>query len=277
MGQLFVVATPIGNLEDISPRALRVLGEAGLVAAEDTRHSKRLLDHFAIGTPLISYHEHNETQRTERLLGELRSGRDVALVTDAGTPCVSDPGYRIVRAAHDHGIPVVCVPGPSAAIAALSVSGLPNGHVVFRGFFPRKAGEGRKALAQVRGSGATYVFFESPNRLVATLKRVAEELPQAAVCVARELTKVFEEVASGTASELAEHFGAGRVRGECVVLIHASEEEADTHEYTPEELRNLVEEMMAREGLSCRDAVRRVAAELSVPRKAVYAATVKPE
>ncbi len=270
LGRLYVVATPIGNLEDISPRALRVLREADLIAAEDTRHSARLLEHFGIQARLVSYHDHNEADRAAMLIAALRSGESVALITDAGTPCIADPGYRAVRAAHDAGIPVVAVPGPSAALAALSVSGLPTDSFSFHGFFPRKRKQAEALLDAMR-AGGTHLFFESPNRLVATLEALEKAVGEASCCVARELTKVFEEVVPGSPACLVEHFSAAPVRGECVVVVYAP----PTREVPapdPDLLRELVRAAMRRDGLSRRDAIRRVAAELRVPRNAVYAA-----
>lgn len=276
-GSLYVVATPIGNLEDITARALRVLGEVACIAAEDTRRTGQLLRHFGIATPLVSYHEHNERQRVEPLIDRLLAGEDLALVTDAGTPCVSDPGYRIVRAAHDVGVRVVCVPGPSALVGALSVSGLPNARVAFRGFFPRKAGEAQAELRGVAGSGVTTLYFESPNRLAATLNLIAGALPEAEVCVARELTKVHEEVARGPAAELARRFERTPARGECVLAIHDAEATAMAATHEPGALCERVRDLMQREGMSQRDAIQRVAQALGIPRKAVYAAAVKSE
>ena len=216
LGRLYVVATPIGNLEDISARALRVLREVDLIASEDTRHSRRLLDHYGITSSLTSYHEHNEALKTGMLLSVLEAGRDVALISDAGTPCISDPGYRIVRAARERGIAVVSVPGPSALAAALSVSGLPTDRVTFHGFFPRRAGQADEVVKLIETLGGTHVFFESPHRLVGSLETMAARLPKAQACVARELTKVFEEVQLSTPKELAEKFAESGVKGECV-------------------------------------------------------------
>ncbi|MDX9972344.1 MAG: 16S rRNA (cytidine(1402)-2'-O)-methyltransferase [FCB group bacterium] len=275
-GRLYVVATPIGNLEDMTARGLRILREADLIACEDTRHSKRLLDHYAIQTPLTSYHEHNEAQKADVLLGELERGRNLALITDAGTPGISDPGYRIVRAARQAGFEVVTVPGPSACAAALAVSGLPTDRFTFHGFFPRKRGEADRLLDEIARSGGTHVFYESPHRLVDALEAVAARLPECEVCVARELTKIHEEVALGTPGELATRYGAGTVRGECVLLVYC-EAGAGEKAWGPEEIRERVDAVMDSEGLSRRDAVRRVAAELDLPRNAVYEAATGGE
>jgi 16S rRNA (cytidine1402-2'-O)-methyltransferase len=271
-GRLYVVATPIGNLEDISVRALRVLREVDLIAAEDTRHSHRLLDHYEITTPLTSYHDHNEARKTDVLLDELRNGRDIALISDAGTPCVSDPGYRIVRAAHEGGFPVIPIPGPSALVTALSVSGLPNDHVTFHGFFPRKDGQARALLDAWAAAEGTHVFFESPGRIAKTLALIAERWPESPTCLAREMTKTFEELRVATARQLSEELGAKTARGEYVVAIHVPPAGPSPEEVTPEKVRACIERLMEEEGLSRRDAIRRAAAEMHLPRNYVYAA-----
>ena len=213
-GRLFVVATPIGNLDDISARALRVLGSVSLIAAEDTRHSKRLLDHFDIRTPLTSYHDHNEAAKSEQLLSTLRDGRDVALITDAGTPCIADPGYRVVRAAREHGIPIETIPGPSAVIAALSISGLPTDRFAFHGFFPRKRNEAAAALERAREFGGTHVFYEAPNRVRDTPALLVHAARSRGVRGARAL-KIHEEVArhSGSGRRTFELMRQRRMRG----------------------------------------------------------------
>jgi 16S rRNA (cytidine1402-2'-O)-methyltransferase len=274
-GTLFIVATPIGNLEDITARALRVLGEVGLIAAEDTRHSGLLLRHFGIDTPLTSYHEHNESGKAERLVEMLLAGTDIALIADAGTPCISDPGYRVVRAARDAGVPVAAVPGPSALLAALSVSGLPTDRFAFHGFFPRKAGKADELLAQMADWPGTHLFFESPRRLAATLQRLAERLPEAEAAVARELTKRFEEVVSGSPEDVLAAFAENAPRGECVVLVHVRPPDTDAAVLDETRVRALVEQAMARDGLSRRDAVRLIAHQLGAPRREVYAAALK--
>lgn len=276
-GRLFVVATPIGNLEDLTARALRVLGEVDLIASEDTRHSRRLLDHYHIRTPLTSYHEHNESEKAQALLRELAQGRNVALITDAGTPGISDPGYRVVRAARREGYEVVAVPGPSALAAALSVSGLPTDGFSFHGFFPRKRSQAEEFLEAAGRQGGTHVFFESPHRLLDTLRAIGERLPEAQVCVARELTKIHEEVVLGSPREAAERFAGSPVRGECVLILHAEAREAAA-DWGPEAIRARVDAAVRERGLSRRDAVRHVAAELGLPRNAVYqAATAEGE
>ena len=273
-GCLYVVATPIGNLEDITARAVRILSEVHVIAAEDTRHSRRLLDHFGILTPVRSYHEHNEAVRTEEFVAALAEGKNIALITDAGTPCISDPGYRIVHEARKAGFPVAAIPGPCAVTAALSVSGLPTDAFTFHGFFPRKPGDANRLMDKMTEWSTTHIFYESPNRLTATLGRLADAFPDAPVVVARELTKKFEEVVSGTAGSVQEHFNHARPRGECVVLIHT--ESADPGASLDDEaIRAQVADLMASENLSQRDAIRRVSQMLHVPRNRVYAAATR--
>jgi 16S rRNA (cytidine1402-2'-O)-methyltransferase len=268
-GRLYVIATPIGNLNDISPRALDILRRA----AEDTLHSQRLFSHYEIQTPLVSYHEHNETDRAEDLVGQMRAGIDVGLISDAGTPCISDPGYRIVHAAHEAHIEVISVPGASSVIAALSISGLPTDCFAFHGFFPRKIGEAKATLKKIETwSGATHIFFEAANRLKATLETVAVELPGRQACVCRELTKVYEEATSGPIEFVLAHYFETEVRGECVLLIHIPRAVGVEEELTDADLRGRVEQLIEREGMTRRDAIRRVAEKLGVSRNRVYSA-----
>ena len=267
-GRLFVVATPIGNLEDISARALRVLSSVHVIAAEDTRHSKKLLDHYQIRTPLTSYHEHNEIEKAAHLVDLLQQGRDVALISDAGTPGIADPGYRVVRAARDAAIPVESVPGPSAVVAALSASGLPTDRFVFHGFFPRKKKDAEATLAHAKSFTATHVFYEAPNRLCDTLELINASAEDAQVSVARELTKIHEEVINGTPASVLRRFQQTPPKGECVIMIHF----ADTQpvELTDDQIREAVNDVMRSQALSRRDAIREIAAQYSVPRNRVY-------
>jgi 16S rRNA (cytidine1402-2'-O)-methyltransferase len=211
---LVVVPTPIGNLEDVTLRALRVLGEADLVACEDTRRTGRLLAHHGIKNDLVSYHEHNEERLAPELAERART-QSVALVSDAGMPLVSDPGYRLVSACIERGVDVEVLPGPSAPVTALVASGLPADTVVFLGFLPRKGGERTKLLTRVSGEPSTFVLFESPHRLAKTLEELPDEAP---VAVCRELTKLHEEVFRGTAAEAGKHF-AGGTKGEIVLVV----------------------------------------------------------
>jgi 16S rRNA (cytidine1402-2'-O)-methyltransferase len=221
-GRLFVCATPIGNLEDVTLRLLRVLGEADLVAAEDTRRTAKLLSAHGLHARTVSYHDANERARLPELLDGVRRGLRVALVTDAGTPAVSDPGYHLIVACIAEGLPVEVVPGPSAALAALVVSGLPTARFAFEGFLPRKSGERARRLAALASDDRTLVFFEAPGRLAATLGAMATAFGPRRAAVARELTKLHEEVARGTLPELAGRFGAGEPLGEITVVVEGA-------------------------------------------------------
>ena len=218
-GTLYVVATPIGNLEDITLRALRVLKEVGLVACEDTRRTRTLLTHFGIHVPVTSYFEHNKLAKGPAILKTLREGKSVALVTDAGTPGISDPGFLLVREAREAGIPVVPVPGPSAVVAALSASGIPADSFVFDGFLPVKPGKRIHRLEALRELEMTLVCYESPHRILAALEAIGQVFGQVEIVVARELTKQFEEIVRGTPEALRERFAAGTVRGEFTLVI----------------------------------------------------------
>ncbi|GIX45798.1 MAG: ribosomal RNA small subunit methyltransferase I [Candidatus Tectimicrobiota bacterium] len=219
-GTLYVVATPIGNLEDITLRALRVLRSVDLIAAEDTRHTRKLLAHHGISRPLVSYHDHNKERQAPRLLAQLQAGRSVALVTDAGTPGISDPGYYLVRLLIAHGIPLVPVPGPTAVIAALSVAGLPTDRFVFEGFLPPRGSKRRQRLEALRAEPRTIVLYESPHRLLPLLQDLVTYLGgERQVVMARELTKRFEEVVRGTASELLAAVRERPVRGEITLVV----------------------------------------------------------
>lgn len=218
-GTLFLVATPIGNREDITERAKRVLGEVTLVAAEDTRHTRRLLDHFGIRATVTSLFEHNERARIPRLIGQLQGGDSIAVVTDAGSPGIADPGYPLVRAAIDAGLTVESIPGPSAVIAALQVSGLPTDSFTFVGFLPPKGAARRRRLEELHGRRETIVAFESPHRIEATLADLEAVWGERPVALARELTKTFEQVLRGTAAEVRQALTAGQRRGEMVLVL----------------------------------------------------------
>lgn len=220
-GTLYVVATPLGNLEDITLRALRVLKEADLIAAEDTRRTRTLLARYGIATSTTSYFEHNRARKGPYLLRLLEEGKAVALVTDAGTPGISDPGSHLVRAAREAGVPVVPVPGPSAVTAALSVAGLPADRFVFEGFLPAKAGRRRARLRELRALGRTVVLYEGPHRVPETLAAIEEVFGPVELVLARELTKQFEEIRLGTPAALAAAFQGRAIRGEVTLIIPA--------------------------------------------------------
>lgn len=263
-GTLYVVGTPIGNLEDLSPRARRILGEVSLLAAEDTRASRFLLQHCQLNTPLVSYQDYNEEQRIPHLLERLKSGQDIALVSDAGVPGISDPGFRLAREAHRQGVKVVGIPGPCAAITALSMAGLPTDRFLFLGFLPPKSARRRSTLESVREEAGTLVCYESPLRILETLEDVAAVLPNRSVALGRELTKLHEELVRGTPEEVIAHLEANngeRKRGEMTLLIegagrHArSVSEADVGQIdasTP--LKKLADVVANALGVSRRDA-----------------------
>src|SRR5258707_8053227 len=262
-GTLYLIATPIGNLEDITHRAVRLLGEVEIIACEDTRHTKKLLNHYGINTRTISYHEHNERERATELIERLKAGADVAVVSDAGTPGISDPGFRLARIAIDHELQVVPVPGASALISALVASGLPTDEFFFGGFLPARAGARRARLAELRSLPATLIFYEGPHRIAATLKDAYEILGEREAVVARELTKLHEEIARGCLSELAAKFSeSASARGEMVLLIDRTVIQSETVRYkSTVSLDALVTELEA-SGLDHRAALKKAAREL---------------
>ena len=218
-GTLYIVSTPIGNLEDITLRALRILKEADLIAAEDTRHTGLLLRHFSIHTPLTSYFEGNEMKKREFILSKLNQGDRIALVSDAGTPGISDPGYRLIRLAIENEIPVIPIPGPSAGITALSVSGLPTDAFLFKGFLPHKSKKRRDLLKQLEEIRETLIVYESPHRIQETLKDIFETLGDREIVLTRELTKLYEEILRGKVSEIQNALGEKKIKGEITLII----------------------------------------------------------
>ena len=268
-GTLFVVATPIGNLGDITYRAVQILNQVNLIACEDTRHTHKLLQHYGINTKTISYHEHNEQQRTHELLERILNGADVALVSDAGTPTISDPGFRIVQAAALSGVTVIPIPGPSAVITALTVAGLPTDEFLFVGFLPSKATARRNKLKQLVSIEATLIFYEAPHRLAATLKDAASILGDRLAVVARELTKLHEQLRRGQLSELAQHYESEETpRGEIVLLVDRNAIEPATTT-----VQSTVADLVARlesEGMDHRLALKRAARELGLSRAEAY-------
>jgi 16S rRNA (cytidine1402-2'-O)-methyltransferase len=265
-GTLFVVATPLGNLEDITLRAIRVLREVDLVACEDTRHTARLLKAHGLDVATTSYFEHNERPKSQRILDALRSGRSVALVSDAGTPGISDPGYRLVRAARDAGVAVVPVPGPSAVITALSVSGLPTDRFLFVGFLPPRAGGRRKTLEELAAVRETLVFYESPVRALDSLEEMGRVLGDREAFLCREATKLHEEYRRGRLASLREALAARpSVKGEIVVVVAGAAAAPAVGES--------VEALFARlttEGRTRREAVKETARALGLPAREVY-------
>lgn len=263
---LYVVSTPIGNMGDFTFRAVEILKSVALVLAEDTRHSRHLLDRYEITTPLASYHEHNEAKTTPALIARLQRGEALALVSDAGTPLLSDPGARLVRAAADAGIPVIPVPGASALLAALVASALDLDRFTFFGFLTRSGGDRRRELDEISASRHTVVLYEAPNRLVATLGELEQRgHGSRAAVVAREMTKQFEEVRRGTVSELRAYYEERQPRGEIVLMIGAAADVA----VGEAEVRERVMALRA-SGASARDAAAAVAEELGVSKKMAY-------
>lgn len=270
-GTLYLVATPIGNLEDITYRAVRILREVKVVACEDTRHTRKLLNHYGINTRAISYHEHNERDRAAELLKLLETGADVAVVSDAGTPGISDPGFQLARLAIEAGVQVVPLPGPSALIAALIASGLPTDEFYFGGFLPARSGARRTRLAELRSIPATLLFYEAPHRIAAALRDAYEILGEREAVVARELTKMHEEIARGRLSELGERFSSREhARGEMVLIIDRTmiENEKDAED-APASIAELVEKLES-EGLDHRAALKKAARALGLSRDEAY-------
>jgi 16S rRNA (cytidine1402-2'-O)-methyltransferase len=270
---LYLVATPIGNLEDITLRALRVLKEVDLIACEDTRQTQKLLNHYGITTRTISYHEHNEMTRAAELVKEMQDGASVALVTDAGMPGISDPGYRLISLAIRHHVPVVPIPGASAFLAALVASGLPTDSFRFSGFLPAKRGERRAALEAIRTSPRTQVFYEAPHRIVDALTDVCAVLGNARhVVIAREVTKLHEEFLRGRAGEVLETLKArDGVKGEITLLIGKAEE-VDSHASTAPgmSVRQRVEQIMTEEKVDEKAALKKVAKERGISKSEAY-------
>lgn len=272
-GILYLVGTPIGNLEDITYRAVRTLKEVQLIACEDTRQTQKLLNHYGIEAHTTSYHEHNELTRSAELVMQMEQGKSIALVSDAGMPGISDPGFRLVTLAIRHHIPVVPIPGPSAFLSALVASGLPTDAFRFLGFLPSKEGQRAKLLEQVRNSTRTIIFYEAPHRLIETVEEITQILgPERPIVVAREVTKIHEEFLRGTAQDvLAQLKGREEVRGEITLLIgRAAEQERGQSVFNAHTVRTRVREMMKKENLDERDALKRVAKEMGVSKSEAY-------
>lgn len=270
MGTLYLVATPVGNLEDITLRALSILKEVDLIACEDTRHTAKLLTRFGIGTPRESYHKFNEQSRTARLIRKLREGKKIALVSDSGSPLVSDPGYELVTSCRREGIPVIPVPGPSAAIAALIASGLPADGFFFAGFLPARRPHRRRHLQQLADIPATIILFEAPHRLLASLEDMAAVLGARRAVIARELTKVHEEFLHGTLPELLGILQARpRIQGEITVVIDRGQGTAKT-EVHPASLAQHLRAEMEKTGLPRNEALKSVAKQRGLTRKQAY-------
>ena len=266
MSTLYLVSTPIGNLEDFSPRAVRVLQEVLLIAAEDTRRTAKLLNHFQIDTPSTSYYDHNKGHKLETVMEKLAQG-DVALVSDAGTPGLNDPGYLLVRAALDAGHTVSPIPGPSAPIAALVVSGLPTDRFVYLGYLPRRSGERRRAIEEVKSLPYTLIFFETPHRIEESLLDLEEILDDRKIAVAGELTKMFEEVFRGNISSARQHFKDHPARGEYTLVVAGQSKSAEV--WQEEELMTAIK-VMLQSDVSPSQAARQLAEQSGWPRRKIY-------
>jgi 16S rRNA (cytidine1402-2'-O)-methyltransferase len=270
-GTLYLVSTPIGNLEDITHRAVRLLGEVDIIACEDTRHTKKLLNHYGIKTRTISYHEHNESERAAELLERLKQGANVAVVSDAGTPGISDPGFRLTRLAIENEITVVPVPGANALIAALVSSGLPTDEFFFGGFLPARSGARRTRLSELRSIAATLIFYEAPHRIAATLRDAQQILGERQAVVARELTKMHEEIARGSLSELAARFSSGEsARGEMALIIDRA---VIGNKSVDNDAGATIGSLVAKwenEGLDHRAALKKAAREMGLSRDEAY-------
>ena len=276
LGVLYIVATPIGNLEDITLRAIRVLKEADVIAAEDTRHTQKLLSKFDIHTPLTSYHDHNKEEKAPVLVARLLEGKNVALVSDAGTPGISDPGYFLINLAVDQKIPMVPIPGATAAIAALSVSGLPTDRFVFEGFLPSKHTARMKRLTELAKEERTLIFYEAPHRIMQALEDMQTVLGDRKAVLTRELTKVHEQVLRGRIPDVRKQLEAGSMKGEFTIIVEAAASGADRVNISAEEyLKNLI----LHRGLPKKEAIAVAAHDLGVPKKEIYkiGLTIKEE
>lgn len=272
MSYLYIVATPIGNLEDITLRALRILKEVDIIAAEDTRHTKKLLLHYGVSKQLTSYFEHNELKKAEWLISQLKLGKDIALVSDAGTPGISDPGYRLIKMAIENSIPVISIPGPSAIISALSIAGLPTDSFCFEGFIPSKAGERQRFLSSFKAIKKTIVLYESPKRLLTTLTDIHNILGDVDMVVAREMTKLHEEIIRGKASKVLEDLKGREIKGEIALLLNPKSVETAQEEISLiDEIRNLHKEL----GLPITEIAKMIAEQRGIPKREVYREALK--
>ena len=272
-GLLYIVATPIGNLEDITLRAIRILKEVELIAAEDTRHTKKLLNAYKIETPLISLHQHNEREKSELIIAKMKGGMNVAYVSDAGTPCVSDPGYQLVSFAQAQNIRIVPIPGPSALITAMSAAGIPADNFSFCGFLPARENQRRLFLESLKDNERTIVFYESPTRFISTLKDIYGILGNREIVVARELTKIFEEIKRGEVIDFIKYYGENKIRGEFTVILRSVKKTPIY--YTDEEIEKKLMLLWEDENISLRDAVNQVVEKTGLQKKKVYDLALK--
>ena len=279
-GTLFLCATPIGNRGDITERVKETLSAADLIAAEDTRHSRGLLEHYGISKPLTSYHEHNKYEKAEELLGLLLEGKNIALITDAGTPAISDPGEVLVRRCHEAGVPVTSLPGPCALITALSLSGFPARRFGFEGFLPQETKERKAVLASLAGERRTIILYEAPHRLVKTLNQLQETLGSRRICICRELTKIHEEAVWTTLPEAVRFWTENEPRGEYVLVLEGlSEEEAaaeDAARWSGISLTAHLQQYLD-EGLDKKEAMKRMAEDRRMSRREIYQGLLEEE
>ena len=266
-GTLYIVSTPIGNLEDITLRALKVLGSVRIIAAEDTRHTQRLLHHYDIHTPQTSYHDHNKEEKSAILIAKLKEGNDIALVSDAGTPGISDPGYYLINRAIDENIKISPIPGPTASIAALSISGLPTDAFVFEGFLPAKKAARQKKLKEISSERRTIIMFDTPRRVSSSLEDISEILGDRRIVLTRELTKMFEEVIRDRVSNVMDKIRGRVLKGEITLIIEGAQGGTSCD---IADLKGYLEMLMKKEGLSLKDAVSKASKELNIPKSKVY-------
>jgi 16S rRNA (cytidine1402-2'-O)-methyltransferase len=271
-GLLYIVATPIGNLEDITLRALRILKTVDLIAAEDTRHTRKLLNAYEITTSLISLHEHNEKEKSSLIISKIKSGMTIAYVSDAGTPCISDPGFYLINLAHQEKLRVVPIPGPSAVVTALSASGFPADNFLFCGFMPEKKSKRRQFLETIKEEERTIVFYESPMRIKATLQDMYDVIGDREIVIARELTKLFEEIRQGRISEFLNINLAFTAKGEFTVILKEKKKELSA--FSDREIADMLAEIWKNNKVSLHDAVVAVAARTGLSRKRIYSIAV---
>lgn len=279
-GKLYLVGTPIGNLDDMTFRAIQTLKDVDWIAAEDTRHTRKLLEYFQIGTPMTSYHEHNEAEKSVHLIEKILEGASIAIVTDAGMPGISDPGYRFVEKAWDAGVEIVPIPGPTASITALVASGMATDRFIFEGFLPRKSSQRRTHLQELIAEPRTLIFYEAPHRLLETLEDIIAVMgPQRMVTVVRELTKKHEEKIRGIAEDLLAHFKVQEPKGEIVLIVAGSDLTGAGQEEMGWETMSVVEHLTAlmQAGLTKKQAIKQVAQERGLPKSEVYQAAIQIE
>ena len=275
-GKLYIVGTPIGNLSDLSPRAVETLGKVDFIAAEDTRVTQKLLTHFSISKPMVSYHKFSGNKRGEDITARLLDGETCAIVTDAGMPCISDPGEELVRECHEHGVEIESVPGPSAAITALCMSGLDTSRFSFEGFLSVTKKQRDEHLDEIKDFSRTLIFYEAPHKLIYTLQDMLEVLGDRRIALCRELTKLHEEIVRTTLGGAVQRFQDGEPRGEFVLVVRGAEP-AEQEEATLEDGLRLAQRLREQEGLSLRDSVKRAAKELHLSRNDLYDLAIRGE